>query len=59
MEAQSGGLLHTNMTYRRRSREEIVNKHTLGCHLLTKKRGGRKLVVNDTVIPAGMCPNVI
>lgn len=38
MEAKSRGLLHTNMTYRRRSREEIVNKHTLGCHLLTKER---------------------
>lgn len=50
MEAQGGGLLHTNMTYRRRRREEMVDltRHTLGCHLLTKnrKRRGKKRVVN-------------
>lgn len=63
MEAQRGGLLHTNMTYRRRRREETVNlpRHTLGCHLCTEKgkRRWEKLAANDTVIPAGMCPNVI
>lgn len=50
MEAQGGGLLHTNMTHRRRRREETVDltRHTLGCHLLTKtrKRRGKKRVVN-------------
>lgn len=63
MDAWRGGLIHTNMTYRRRREEETVNlpRHTLACHLLTKKtkRRGKKLVPNDTVIPGQMCPNVI
>lgn len=38
MEAQGGGLLHTNMTYSRRREGGDRGWHTLGCQLLTRKR---------------------
>lgn len=60
MEAQRGGLLRTDMAYSRRRQGGDCGWHTLGCHLLTRKRKRRRSrrrirgpVANDTAIPTG------